>query len=354
MPYLMDQYPALALPHMPLADLPTPLQEAPALAQRLNAARLFVKRDDQTARPYGGNKVRKLEWLLADARAQGAKSVITFGAAGSNHALATALFARAAGLHPIAMLVPQPSEPVVRANLLRHLGPRTELHYFAEKTALRDGLHAVTAACAARDGVPPYIIPSGGSAPVGLLGYVNAAFELAAQCAEQGIPMPDRIYTACGTMGTAIGLLLGLALIGAPTHVEAVRVTEEEHANPERARSLFAETAHLLHANDESIPMPGFPEHAFTLRQEFFGDGYGVHTAADRDAATLFAEHAGVALECTYTAKAFRALIADGQSGRLEDDSVLFWDTYSAHAPDVETANYTQLPPELHAYFKSA
>lgn len=352
MTYLHEHVPAWTQPRISLTHVPTPLQEAPTLAADLGVGRLFIKRDDQTAQPYGGNKVRKLEWLLADAQRQGARTVITFGAAGSNHALATAIYARRLGMHPMAMLVPQPAEPVVRANLLRHLGEGTELHYFENKMELKEGLRAAMARSEARDGAAPYVIPAGGSAPLGMLGYVNAALELTAQCRAMNMPMPDRLYTACGTMGTAVGLALGLALAGAPTCVEAVRVTEEEHANRDRGRALFDETARLLLARETDMPMPRFPEDTFTLRHDFFGDGYGIHTRADEEAAGYFEAHAGAALECTYTAKAFRALMADAERGHLRGETVVFWDTYSAHAPAVEGADFHRLPEVLWSYFR--
>lgn len=353
---VFDRYPRLAewLNIVELARLPTPVDELPELARTLDAGRLFVKRDDLTADPYGGNKVRKLEFLLGKAYVDGAKAVMTFGAAGSNHALATAIHARRLGMRPIAMLVPQPKEACVRRNLLLHLTAGTELHLYPDKPRLVAGAAWQRTRRRLEDGVELAVIPAGGSSPLGATGYVNAALELADQVAAGLLPCPDRLYVACGTMGTCVGLALGFALAGLNTRVEAVRVTELDMASEARGRQLFAETAEFLHGLDPSVPAPGHLKRRLALRHEFFGEGYGIHLPRDLEAADRFRAVAGVPLEGAYTGKAFAAFMSDAATGRLRGETVLFWDTYDSHDWDAEIGglDYHSLPEAFHAYFK--
>jgi D-cysteine desulfhydrase len=353
---IFDRYPRLAewLNVVELARLPTPVDELPELARRLDAGRLFVKRDDLTADPYGGNKVRKLEFLLGKAYVDGAKSVMTFGGAGSNHALATAMYSRRLGMWPIAMLVPQPKEACVRRNLLLHLTVDTDLHLYPDKPRLKAGVTWQRTRRRLEDGVDLAVFPAGGSSALGATGYVNAALELAAQVDAGLLPCPDRVYVACGTMGTCVGLALGFALAGLNTRVEAVRVTEPDMASEARARQLFSETVAFLHSLDPSVPAPRYSRRRLVLRHEFFGEGYGIHLPRDLEAADRFRAAAGVPLEGTYTGKAFAALLSDAATGRLRGETVLFWDTYDSHDWDaaIRGLDYHRLPEEFHDYFE--
>ncbi|MFP4500731.1 MAG: 1-aminocyclopropane-1-carboxylate deaminase/D-cysteine desulfhydrase [Candidatus Hydrogenedentota bacterium] len=352
---LFTRYPRLAeqLPRVELAQLPTPVIALPDLAMQTDVGALWIKHDGETATPYGGNKVRKLEFLLGNAQQDGAKAVMTFGGAGSNHALATAIYARQLGMTPIAMLVPQPASANVRANLLMHLNAGTQLHLFPDKERLAAGVANERNRHIQQKGIAPAIIPAGGSSPRGILGYVNAALELKHEIDAGELPLPDYIYAPCGTMGTAVGLALGFALAGVYPHIVAVRVTEPEFASEERGRALLQETAAFLQEHDASIPLPPFPEKTFTLRHDFFGPGYGVHTGEDQDTAARFEAATGMPMECTYTAKAFGALLADAADGHLRDQNVLYWHTYNAHplAPHIEHLDWHNLPEAFHPYF---
>ena len=163
--------------------MPTPVER---LALALDVAEVLVKRDDLTSARYGGNKVRKLDFLLGDALAQGAQSVLTFGAYGSNHALATAVHARALGLEPHVVLSPQEPGPFAARTLLAHAGLETQIHLVDGWDGRREAVHAKRA-LVERDGVAPYIIPMGGTCPLGALGYVSAAFELAEDAPGRGV-----------------------------------------------------------------------------------------------------------------------------------------------------------------------
>lgn len=336
---LFARFPGTAsLPHVPLASLPTPLE--PMRVAGLDVRSLSVKRDDLTAEAYGGNKVRKLEFLLGQAVAERRCAVITFGAYGSNHALATAVHARALGLEPHVVLSPQAPTPFARATLLAHVCVGSVIHVVEGWDGAREAVR-VRSELAERDFIEPLVIPMGGTSPLGALGYVNAALEVAAQA-------PDVVYVAAGTLGTAVGLAVGFAAAGCATRVEAVRVTPAELANAEVARTLAEGTVALLRTADATFPEPCFPELALEIRDEFFEPGYGVVTSETLEAVNV-AAGAGITLETTYTGKAFSALIADAHAGRLAGADVLFWDTYHS-GPMPAPGPVEALPPVLQVY----
>ncbi|HNR30135.1 MAG TPA: pyridoxal-phosphate dependent enzyme [Candidatus Hydrogenedentes bacterium] len=355
---LFELYPGLrqSLPYVALADLPTPIEPLARLGAAIGAPNLYVKRDDLSASLYGGNKVRKLEFLLGRALRDGRKCVMTFGAAGSNHALATALYARQAGLRSISMLVPQPNARSVGRNLLLSHAAEAELHHHGGMVQvvlpsvyhyLRHGL---------RDGVLPMIIPPGGTTPLGMAGFVAAAFELKRQVDAGAMPAPDRLYAASGTMGTVIGLLLGLVAAGLDTRVVAVRVTQPQFTSMRKARRFFAATNRLLHRADPSFPLLPFPEDRLEMRHEFYGEAYGQYTEAGMRAVRMARETEDLKLEGTYTGKTFAAILVDAAAGRLRDRTALFWNTYNSRdfSRDITHLDYHALPRSVHRYFEES
>jgi len=342
-----------ALPHIAVATLPTPVEALPALGGAIGVPQLWVKRDDVTGTPYGGNKVRKLEFLLAEALARGAKSVLTFGAAGSNHCLATATYAQQVGLGCTAMLVPQINAHSVRRNLLADLKVGANLDYRNGKPGVALGVLGHFQREFMAHGCFPSVFPAGGSSPTGCLGYVNAALELADQVASGVCPEPEAIYVASGTMGTAIGLLVGLGLTPLKTKVVAVAVTTAPYTSAAKAEKLHAAVQRLLHALCPEILLTRFPAERFSLREEFLGECYGKYTPESVAAMKLAKEHAGLKLEGTYTGKALSGLRADAAAGRLGAGPVIFWNTYNSRPLDVDPTgdDYRALPPGLHSYF---
>ena len=237
---LFEQYPLLRerLSYISLGEFPTPVQKLEQLGVELDASQLYIKRDDLSGKLYGGNKPRKLEFILGSALRSGARDVITFGGAGSNHALATAIYARQAGLKSISMLMPQPNARYVRRNLLMSHYCGAELHSCgAQLESVRNMLLVYLATiyqllrCRLKSGCFPKRIPPGGSSPFGVIGFVNAALELKEQIANSYMPEPEYIYVACGTMGTAAGLILGLRAANLKIRVVSVRVTSEKFVN---------------------------------------------------------------------------------------------------------------------------
>lgn len=346
---IFDAYPALsaALPHVALGAWPTPVRPLRHLGG--NCA-LYAKDDGASGPLYGGNKVRKLEFLLADALERDAREVMTFGVAGSNHALATALYAEHLGLRSISILTPQRNARYVATNLLAQSTTNAELHHYASEEAARVGAHYQR--LRHRRTGPVATIPGGGSSALGTIGFVSAAFELAAQIEAGHLPVPDRLYVALGTMGTAAGLLLGLRACGLPTELVPVRVVREDIGNEAGLRALFERTNARLCALDPSFPRVSYAR--VRIRHDQYGPRYAVFTPAGMAARRRAREREGLHLEGTYTGKCMAALLDDLDRGDLEGRVVLYWHTYNALdlGPRIAGAHYSRLPPDFHAYFE--
>ena len=355
---LFARYPGMygVLPHVSLGTLPTPVERLQALEHVLEVpdTRVYVKRDDLSGPPYGGNKVRKLEFLLARAAKRGYKEVLTFGGAGSNHALATGLYAQTMGMKSISMLIPQPNSNGVRANLLMSLRAGIEVHQ--SPGMIRTALDTIGLLFARRlsTGRFPYLIAPGGTSALGMVGFVNAAFELKEQIDRGEMPEPDFLYAASGTMGTVVGLLLGLKAAGLRTKVAAVRVTEARFSSLRKAERLFRASCTLLHKADPAFPLLPFPQADFVFIHDFYGEAYGLYTAEAMEAVRLLEETSGLHLEGTYTGKTFAALLGELKSGRLQGKTVLFWNTHNSHdlSAEIKGMDYKTLPKEFHGYFE--
>ena len=346
--YLADKYPALAgsLGKLPLADLPTPVAQY-RFELDGHAHGISVKHDDRTSSFYGGNKLRKLEYLLHRARSRHADRVATYGAAASNHLLATTLHAGRLGMPCICLTSHQPKSPYVSHTLRLLLANGAEIvryggSYHGRIETMRRHVQGRNA----------WVIPLGGSSWLGTVGYVNAGLELAAQVAAGAAPHPDRIYIATGTMGSSGGLALGLALAGLDTSVQAVRVSPDSVMNRARLDRLMIKTSLMLNRFDASIPADLARRTNVEVRHEFFGAGYGVSNEATDVAVTLAREQLGLRLEPTYTGKAMAALLHDVASRGHARKSLLFWNTYnSSPLPDAGTVSLDGLPAEFLRYF---
>lgn len=353
---LFEAYPQMAekCPYLPLAALPTPVQPLSRLGAALGVD-LFIKRDDLASSRYGGNKVRKLEFILAEAQRRGVRTIITFGRAGTHHGVATAVFATPLNIHTICLVLPQPNTAAVRQNLLLMLAHGAELHQFPSKNRLVAGVVWQAVKRTAVDRRPPLILEAGGSTPLGTLGYVNAAFELRLQIEAGECPEPDVIYVAAGTLGTAVGLILGCQLAELKSHVVPVRVVETEYASPRLMARLFHKTTMVIHSFAPVIHNFHRFEEKFDLRDGFFGEGYGVYTQAGETAVQQMQQLGAIPLEGTYTGKTLAALAADARGGQLAGKTVLFWNTYNSHpiANQLASTDYRQLPPAFHAYFEA-
>ncbi len=362
-PPLFEQYHLLGekLPHISLGEFPTPVQRLERLGTELGVGHLYIKRDDLSAKLYGGNKPRKLEFILGNAIRSGVREVMTFGGAGSNHALATTICAQYVGLKSISMLVPQPNARYVRDNLLLGHYYGAELHSCgAELESVRN----LPLVCLAtmyqlihrrlKSGCFPYLIPPGGSSPLGVTGFVNAAFELRKQIANDEMPEPEYIYVACGTLGTAAGLLLGLRVAKLNSRVVSVRVTSEKFVNTRRMIKLINRTNSLIHSLDHSFPIFEFSATDADIRHDYFGKRYALFTKEAMEAVSLMRECEGIKLDGTYTGKALAALIDDAKNESLRGKSVLFWNTLNSRSrpESISNLDYRDLPRCFHRYFQ--
>jgi len=348
--YILERFPTLGeqLPRMRLASLPTPVREV-AVKTDSGKRNLSVKCDDQTGVIYGGNKVRKLEYIFPRARDKKCERLATFGAVGSNSALATALYARQAGFDCTCFLMHQTKTAQIPATLNMHIQNGTELiryggAYAKRVQTLRDHLW----------GRKAWVIPMGGSSWHGTVGFVAAGLELAAQVAAGEIPKPDRIYVGTGTMGTAIGIALGLAIAELDTEVHAVRASDIAITNDHLMTKLTEKTVSMMRRLDESVPADLASRTNIRLRNSYFGGGYA-HTTPEAEAAITFAkEQLKIRLESTYTGKALAALLADLQEPGAESLNILFWNTYYAMPVTVPTdhpLDANALPEEFLRYF---
>lgn len=355
---LFRAFPAMGarLPRASLGTLPTPAEKMESVGARLGLPALYIKRDDLTGEVYGGNKVRKLEFLLADALRRKAEEVITFGYAGSNHALATGIYARRLGLKCTAMLMSQPNAQYVRRNLLMASGAGIELRHYSSRASLSWAviLRAIGDALRPR-AARVYYVPPGGTCPLGIAGYVNAAFELAEQVRCGMMPKPDLVYVALGSMGTAAGLALGLKAVGLDSQVVAVRVIEERVCPRRKLFSLIQRTGKFLRQCDAAFPQLRIAESDVTVRDEFLGKGYARATAESAYAGELLETVGGIATNGTYTAKAFAALMQDARGGTLDGKTILFWNTYNSRPfpIGIDAVDYRSLPKEFHPYFRT-
>lgn len=346
---------ATAVPRAPLGSWPTPVESLARLADVLGIGGLQVKHDDLSARPYGGNKVRKLEVLLGDALARGAQHVITFGAAGSNHALATAIYGRRLGLAVTSFLMMQPNATYVRRNLLAHHAVGATVHMHADKDAAVRAAAVFRSATGEATGIEPYVIPFGGTSPLSTVGVVNAGLEFALQVAAGDAVAPDVVYVPLGSMGTAVGVALGLALGGLTPVVRAVQVVPETIADARKAAELATETTRLLEVGDSAFPRSLASACRLEAVTGFFGEEYARFTTGGMEAVALAAAEAGLHLEGTYTGKTMAALISAARSGELAGKNVLFWDTYNSHdlGPLIDAVGYHDLPEECHVFFET-
>lgn len=340
-------FPVLAsrLPKLQLADLPTPV----SLHEVSTAGRshtIVIKHDDVTGPLYGGNKVRKLEFLLRRAGDKNAKRIATFGTVASNHALATALYARSLGFECTCFLSHQAKTPNCARALNMHLANGTEIVRFGGKRS--EMIATLRRYLLGREA---WVLPPGGSSWLGVIGFVNAGLELADQVNAGELREPDHLYVANGTMGTASGLALGLALAGLRSNVQAIRVTHEFMANRPAMQRLIQKTGALMHVLDASVPGDLASRVNLTFRDEFFGDGYARSNKATDRAVEVAKTEFGITLETTYTGKAMTALLHD-----LDHDAgnMLFWNTYNSRPLPAGTElpeDTSGLPEEFLRYY---
>ena len=378
---LFREYPSLkaSISREEILNGPTVLAPMPKLEDSLYAEqgkpaasspRLWIKRDDLSDQALGGNKARKLEFLLADAAAKKAGTLITSGMYGSNHALATAVAAHERGLKSRLILGPQPVTENVKQKLLAFHALGADMHFHSNELTM--GLDMVGQSIAATifPGERLYYIPPGGSNNLGDLGYVNAFLELLDQTGREGLPA--HIYVPVGTMGTSVGLLVGSCLGGV---YERVRIEGINVADPLLTNNLSTRSQaihlykfirkHLDRADRKRLPKCDFwSEKAYHFNGAYEPPGYGATKPEVFKSIALVRSTENVQLDGTYSGKAMQAMLDDVRKaiagGKIPEKS-LFWLTYDAYDlgniintypwthPD---AKWLDLPPAFHHLFK--
>ena len=302
------------IPRLNFAHLPTPIEPLPRLSDLLGGPRLLVKRDDQTGLAFGGNKTRKLEFLVAEAQEQGADTLITAGALQSNHCRQTAAAAARFGFDCTLVLVGEPPEQA-SANLLLDGLFGAEI-VWTEKARREATLEQVSKS-ANEKGKKPYIVPYGGSNATGALGYAFAMEEFVAQ----GVPA-DWIVFASSSGGTQAGLVLGQRLFKYPGKVLGISVDEPQAVLQERVARLASD------CSEKFGPRIDFTTDEVLVNADYCASGYGVLTEGERQAVRLFARTEGLLLDPVYTGRAAAGLIDLVRRGFFKkDETVLFWHT---------------------------
>ena len=302
------------IPRLKVAHLPTPIEPLPRLTEALGGPHLLVKRDDQTGLAFGGNKTRKLEFLIAEAQAQGADTLLSAGALQSNNCRQTAAAAAKFGFTCILVLVGQP--PVqASANLALDQLFGAEI-VWAEKSRRDAVLHETFEKTSAR-GKKPYLVPYGGSSPTGALGYVFAMEEFVGQKVKA-----DWIVFASSSGGTQAGLVLGRRVFGYQGQVLGISIDEPQRILQEHVSKLASETSERLGPHIE------LTADEVLVNDEYAAPGYGVLTRAECEAISLFAKYEGLLLDPVYTGRAAAGLIDLIRKGFFKkDENVLFWHT---------------------------
>ena len=307
------------LPRTPIAHLPTPLEPLTRLSAALGGPELWIKRDDQTGLAGGGNKTRKLEFLVAAAQGEGAQTLITGGAPQSNHCRQTAAAATRAGLRCVLVLAGPPQEPTGNILLDQLLG--AELVWAGESS--RDDAMQATLTREQAAGNRPYLITYGGSSRVGAAGYVAAVEEVAAQIAQRELPPFDRFVFASSSGGTHAGLAVGAAALGLPTQVLGISIDKPlVQLTDEIVAALANDTAQWIGLE------PRFSAANIHANANYLGGGYGVMGEPEAEAIRLFARHEGILLDPVYTGRAAAGMIDLIRRGEIgSDERVLFWHT---------------------------
>jgi D-cysteine desulfhydrase family pyridoxal phosphate-dependent enzyme len=310
-----------SFPRFPLTTTPTPLMRARNLELTLGPGcpRIYLKRDDLTGLAFGGNKARKLEFVLADAIARGATVVVTEGSVQSNHARLTAAAATVAGLKSVLVLDALHGADV-QGNLLLDRLMGVDVRIVPDARARAETVTAVVEELRS-NGEAPYAIPTGASVPLGALGYVAFVLELTKQLFEIG-ESPSRLYFASGSGGTQSGIMVGARAFNASFVPVGVSDGDPAAMMRERWLPLVTATAELVDLEAT------FDGDDFVIEDRFYGAGYGEPTAAGLDAIGLLARTEAIFLEPVYTGKAMAAMLAHIRDGAFSpDESIVFLHT---------------------------
>ncbi len=322
-------FPALQgrVPWLPLGAWPTPVTDARHFAAAHDLRAFFVKREDLCHPQCAGNKVRGLEFLLADALHRGAGTIATLGVTGSHHIAKTAWHARQLGMAALAAVVDQPPAEYVRQNIA--LGLAAGAKYIrANRLTLLPRFIAGYLGAWRREGRRPYLIPPGGTSPLACLGHLSAALELKEQIDAGLLPEPDFLYVPLGSLGTAAGLLSGCKLAGLRTRLVGVVVSHRWYCTPSRWTRLARRVLRLIRRNDAAAAQPYISRSDVSVVTTALGAGYARPTESASRLAAEFHAAEGIELDGTYTAKTLDGAMRFIDRNVCRKSTHLFWHTY--------------------------
>jgi len=364
-PIIFERFPNLKdnIPWIAIGNYPTPVQKLENLGKELGHNNLWIKRDDISTDFYGGNKIRKYEFLYADILKKRKKNVATIGGIGTNHGIAAVLVGNKFGLKTRLYLIPQPLTWHVQRSLLL-------FHHFGAEIKLVNGyVRLIFKALGVRLFKRKFYLMLIGGAPLfglgtslGTLGFVDAAFELKKQINAGEIPEPDYIFDAAGSTGTAAGLIAGCKLVGLKTKVIPVQVSPPILINPKNIARNANLVLKLMRKYDKSVPNITIDRQDFDIQTEYFGSDYGVKTKRGQAAVDKIYELEGkqkdFKIETTYTGKTLAAMIDFAKQPENKEKVLLFWNTYNSVSLDdhLKKTNfdYTQLPKEFHKFYETS
>lgn len=345
-PLLFDALPGMAgrVPWRPLAHVPTPVERCTAIADWLGRDDVWMKRDDLASPLYGGNKVRRYEFVLADAEQRGARRLVTVGGLASTQVQATALFGRALGFAVRVVLFEQPITRFAKEALLVDAQSGAELVWGGNylTTAIRTIGALVRDR---RDG--NYLILPGAANPLANLGYVDAMLELARQVEQGRLPRPDVIVLPTGTSGTLAALALGAAWLGWPTEILGVRITLRIATNAWTVGGIVRATDRFLHRCDPVRWSRQSERVRWSLDGRALGAGYGHPTPEAIEGMRMVRALTGASGEVTYSGKALAALRRIANEPRWRGKTILLWNTLSTPRPAVTPAARAHVPATL-------
>jgi D-cysteine desulfhydrase len=351
--YLLTEYPQLKekLAWVKLANLPTPVFKMKNLGSFLNHDQLYIKDDGQTDQNIGGNKLRKLELVLADAVHQGAQEICAFGCIGSNLVTEACYCAKKLGLKSYAFLKSEPNSTAVRNNLLLNNSFDTQMFYYPDEETRKIGALSEIIQHQLYTGRLMYPVSTGASCSLGTIGYINAAFELKEQINQGLIPEPDYIYIPVGSVGSIAGLAMGFQLLKMKTHVVGIGADNEDDYYG-IFLNLVEKTSTLLHSMDESFPQLSGADLSVTFNYDFVGKGYAYFSPEGTEAIKLFQQYENILLDGVYTGKCAAALIKHlAINADFQNKTVLFWNTFGIYEQASNIQDFQKLPKPFYQFF---
>lgn len=330
MNYLNQNYPQIEkkLPYIEIGNFPTPVKRLNNLNQISETCRLYCKCDDVSGSLYGGNKIRKLEFVFAEAKKARATRLITSGMVGSNHALATAIYGKKFGFNVTLMLFGEQKGDHVINNLIADYSTGADICYDETFEEHEQSIKEKFLYYSEKEGSEPFIIPAGGTSFTGVAGYMNAAFELKAQIEKGELDEPDAIFVPFGTMGTAAGLIIGMKLVGLKSKIYPVQVVPNFISDEIKFRKLINSSVFYFHDLDASFPDCRFSDEDYIIDKNQLGGGYGVSSESAEKAIRLFFDSENIKLDSVYSGKAAAGFIQYVKTNK--NKNVLFWNTKSS------------------------